>query len=449
MNSIVYISNAYSTQFPDNTDAEFKSYIDEKKLNYIPNSEISVAVKSISFRWEDAYATNHGNKVFAVKSNFSLTPIVRSSSFSNIVATFSVNYYSPTYDNLVSIDFENPIFFSTTKELLQRASFKIVELSTNKSIVYPLYGGHPTIIKCYIKEDSSKMKKPFKICLESDDEKSKQLFPNNNNTQFTVQLPKRYELGTQNWSVCLKSLFMTNKLFNVTTKSDCRIQVRYYEWKGTTEGGRKLIMDGSLETRKFDLKPGVYETEEHLLDAINELLSDQRYKLPISLELDEYTGRFKFIWNKNNNDNIPIMKIRIGGGLTAMLGFQNQVKNEFAVLSFNENKLTNNQLSVTRFGAFYDPNIMLLTPTELCVHCNIVGQSAVGSSSMSILAYVSTIKWMEDHMLSFYMKTNDFSKVTTNSFETINIKITDMDGDVIEEKDNTTSTILNLMFVNL
>ena len=104
MNSIVYISNAYSTQFPDNTDAEFKSYIDEKKLNYIPNSEISVAVKSISFRWEDAYATNYENKVFAVKSNFSLTPIVRSSSFSNIVATFSVNYYSPTYDNLVSID---------------------------------------------------------------------------------------------------------------------------------------------------------------------------------------------------------------------------------------------------------------------------------------------------------------------------------------------------------
>ena len=218
MNSIVYVSNAYSSQFPNNTDTAFTCQIDEKKLDYISKSPISVAVKSITLSLGSDYDTS--NIIFGIKSNFSWDFTAKSSRFSDVVATFSVSDVNP---NLISIFFENPIFFPTSVSLLQNATFSIIDITTNQIVKSPNEAefvkkvkeeevwlstvrkdplrrkkGFHTIITCCVKPDNITMKQPIKMMLESNDEESKKMFPNNDPMNYTVQLPQRYNFENEN-----------------------------------------------------------------------------------------------------------------------------------------------------------------------------------------------------------------------------------------------------------
>ena len=49
--------------------------------------------------------------------------------------------------------------------------------------------------------------------MESNDITSKLKFNENSNTEFTIALPERFSLG--NWEVCLKSLILPSKIWNI------------------------------------------------------------------------------------------------------------------------------------------------------------------------------------------------------------------------------------------
>ena len=140
----------------------------------------------------------------------------------SIFNTFTINNHHN--HGIVSVFFENPIFYPTSINLLQNAWFKIIDIDTNSIICTQSKKDNPTVINCSIKLENTNMLKPFNVICKSDDKTSKEIFPTNNQMHFRCSLPKRYEFGREDWSACIKSFHVSNKIFNIT--SDFKIRLR-------------------------------------------------------------------------------------------------------------------------------------------------------------------------------------------------------------------------------
>ena len=129
--------------------------------------------------------------------------------FDQLLAVFSVENL---LNDVVDIEFRNPIFYRTSKEKISRASFQFIDLETGES---PYFGlGVPTFIHCVVKPSPTKMQKPFSILLDSSCPISKKFYPKNSNTEFTINLPETLQLQG-NWELTLKSLFIPSKMYNI------------------------------------------------------------------------------------------------------------------------------------------------------------------------------------------------------------------------------------------
>ena len=104
--------------------------------------------------------------------------------------------------------FKNPTFFPTNKELLSNAKFTIINLKTSEQPKWD--EGSPTFIHLLIRK---RMSETFNIFVESNDVKSMEKFKENNNMEFTIDLPERFRLD--DWKVCLKSVIMPSRVWNV------------------------------------------------------------------------------------------------------------------------------------------------------------------------------------------------------------------------------------------
>ena len=114
-------------------------------------------------------------KLYGIKSNIS-DLIVRNAGYDNIISLFVGN----KSNDVVHVDFKNPTFFSTRKELLSRASFHIIEVDTDTTPHFAV--GSPTYIQVVVRKRI--MKKKFNIFLDSSCEKSKTIFPENTATSL-------------------------------------------------------------------------------------------------------------------------------------------------------------------------------------------------------------------------------------------------------------------------
>ena len=126
---------------------------------------------------------------------------------------------------------------------------------------------------------------------------SKELFPSNTNTNFTVQLPQRMEFQT-NWVVCLKSIHMSNKF-----KRGCTIRAIV-----TTEDGPKEF--------KIDLDENI-STIEDLVKAINNKIGGIAY-----FTIEE-GGLVTIKFGEYSEENY-IIRLEMSRNLMRILGFQQQ-----------------------------------------------------------------------------------------------------------------------------
>ena len=214
MKNIFYCSNAQGMTFPQNTRSKFDNYIDINHLSYLPSHDMEAAIKSITFdnKREEKLLKEH---VIGVRSNISNFSI-RNSEYDKIVALF----VGSKMNDVVHIEFSNPTFFATQKELLSRAHFELIDIETNSAPNFII--GSPTYIQVVIRKKTQRMKRPFTVFLDSSCTKSKEMYPNNNSMEFTIKLPERLEFR-KNWNVVLKSLFLSNKFINGKD-----IYIRYY-----------------------------------------------------------------------------------------------------------------------------------------------------------------------------------------------------------------------------
>ena len=114
--------------------------------------------------------------LYGIRSNISETTI-SSAHYDTLVAVFQ----DRGKHDVLNIEFQNPPYFKTRKELLSQAQFNIFDLDSSKNNQTPSIGS-PTYIHTIVQAAPKRMKRPFTIFLDSSCPISKQLYPDNTNT---------------------------------------------------------------------------------------------------------------------------------------------------------------------------------------------------------------------------------------------------------------------------
>ena len=410
MKSIYYCSNTQSDIFPQNTRSKFESYIDINDLSYLPPTNIEAAIKSIIFdNKRSEYLPTE--EVLALRSNIGETTI-RSSEYDNVLSILNVNGLQK---DIVHIQFDNPTFFSTRKELLSQASFQLICVNSNN--IPNFIHGSPTYIQVVVRETEGRMKRPFNIFLDSDDVKSKEMYPNNTNMNFTIDLPERMSFNRR-WNVTLKSLIIPNTLYNIC---DDLFYIKYIQF------GK-----GSLNT-KLHIKNGCYRNISLLIREIQRIFDSNK----IPLKIKDYGGRiiimYKY-WRKKMTER----QLYLSPYLAFMLGYNGKLEmGQF--LNFSVLK---------EYLAPHEFNIHLLTPRSLVVCCDIVDDTIFGAQHVKLLRLVTNNIKPNLDILSFDFFQNEYVDLNVKEFKNISIRIADVTGNTVKSE-TTIPTRMQLVFTNI
>ena len=348
--------------------------------------------------------------LYGIRSNISETTI-SSAHYDTIVGLFQDH----GKHDVLNIEFQNPPFFKTRKELLSHAQFSIFDLDSSKNNQTPSIGS-PTYIHTIVQAAPKRMKRPFTIFLDSSCPISKQLYPENTNTDFIIELPERLNFR-QNWTVTLKTLFLSNKIQNI---EDCH--VRY----------KKINPIGYIVREKtFALKNGNYGT---LASFIYEIAEEfKRTSMPFSISEVE-NGRVK-IKMKGRLRNGYKSELRLSKYLASILGFTSSPK-QYQALRFDQNP---------EYIAPHNPNLFLVYPKNLIVGCNIVDDTIFGGQNVKLLRLITNSDNLESDILTFQFHQDEKVMLGIREFKSIHISIMDVTGSPVKSESNFPSR-LQLMF---
>ena len=348
--------------------------------------------------------------LYGIRSNISEATI-NGAHYDTIVAVFQDHGKR----DVLNIEFQNPPFFKTRKELLSHAQFNIFDLDSSKHNQTPSIGS-PTYIHTIVRAAPKRMKRPFTIFLDSSCPISKQLYPENTNTDFIIELPERLNFR-QNWTVTLKTLFLSNKIQNI---EDCHVQYRKIN-----------PIDYVVRQKAFTLKNGNYGT---LASFIHEIAEEfKRTSMPFSISEVE-NGRVK-IKMKGRLKNGYKSELRLSKYLASILGFTSSPK-QYQTLRFDQNP---------EYIAPHNPNLFLVYPKNLIVGCNIVDDTIFGGQNVKLLRLITNSDNLESDILTFQFHQDEKVMLGIREFKSIHISIMDVTGSPVKSESNFPSR-LQLMF---
>ena len=351
--------------------------------------------------------------LYGIKSNISETLTVRNSGYDDIISLFVGNKTNDT----VHIDFKNPTFFPTRKELLSRATFQIIDVARNT--VPNFATGSPTYIQVVVRKKKD-MEKKFNIFLDSSCKNSKLVYPENTATNFTIDLPERLSFR-RNWYVTLKSLFIPDSIQNVP---ECFMF--YWQGRPLDSGGFEALHKVNLK-----LKEGNYPTIEGILTDLSEQISEA--SLPITIE--QHEGKVK-ISCPTYIQSGTVISITMSQDLAPILGFTKPLE-KFHGFNLNE------------YDFHIAPHEPYITyPRNLIIGCDIVSDTIFGGEHVKLLRLVANPINTSSEILSFDFLQNEYVDLGVKDFDTIRIRIADVDGKTIKSLSDTPSR-LQLMFVNI
>ena len=348
--------------------------------------------------------------LYGIRSNISETTI-SSAHYDTIVGVFQDH----GKHDMLNIEFQNPPFFKTRKELLSHAQFNIFDLDSSKNNQSPSIGS-PTYIHTIVQAAPKRMKRPFTIFLDSSCPISKQLYPENTNTDFIIELPERLNFR-QNWTVTLKTLFLSNKIQNI---EDCHVQYKLINPIGYI-----------VREKAFTLKNGNYGT---LASFIHEIAEEfKRQLMPFSISEVE-NGRVK-IKMKGRIKTGYKSELRLSKYLASILGFTSSPK-QYQTLRFDQNP---------EYIAPHIPNLFLVYPKNLIVGCNIVDDTIFGGQNVKLLRLITNSDNLEADILTFQFQQDEKVMLGIREFKSIHISIMDVTGTPVKSESNFPSR-LQLMF---
>ena len=350
--------------------------------------------------------------LYGIKSNISEILSVRNAGYDDIISVFVGNKTNDT----VHVDFKNPTFFPTRKELLSRATFQIIDVASNTAPNFAV--GSPTYIQVVVRKKKN-MEKKFNIFLDSSCEKSKAVYPENNATNFTIDLPERLSFR-RNWHVTLKSLFIPDSIQNVP---ECFMFV--WQGKKLDSGAFKVLHIVNLK-----LKEGNYPTIDSILNDLSEQISEA--KLPITIE--QHDGKVKIACPTYLQSDTSI-RIAMSADLETILGFRKPFER------FQSFDLTD----YDSYIALYEPNLFATYPKNLIIGCDVVDNTIFGGEHVKLLRMVTNNQHSISKILSFEFLQDEYVDLNVKEFKSIQIAIMDATGNIVKT-DSSTPTRLQLTF---
>ena len=411
MKSIWYCSSLQDKKFINNTRSRFSNTFDIDDIKSIPDGEIEVAIKHIFFDEENIEENSnvtlikkrqrvYGDKVLGIRSNICEASIVNCG-YEKELCHFKV-------EKVHHFEFINPSFFKTTKDLLANATFSIIDVKSEEQPNWKI--GAPTYIQAIVR---SAMVESFSIYLDSDDEKSVNK-KTNTNMNFTIDLPQRLYL--EGWEVCLKSIIIPCRVWNIYPDYKVRWTVNEYV-------GKKFVLS------EFGVPEGSYG-----IDDITHLLNEKLKGVKIVFE--EKINRIK-IEKPGKLELTDTRSISFSPYLAKILGFTKDVRKEnIKILMYNNWETT----------ARYPVNVNFLSPKTIIVNSDIVEDTIFGGERVKLLKVIPNKMERNGDVVQYEFIQDEFVKLGTSEFNRINISICDVSGDNLNVDYDVIPTRLQLEF---
>ena len=260
------------------------------------------------------------------------------------------------------------------------------------------------------------MKRPFTIFVDSSDAESKQLYPNNTSTDFTIELAERMTFR-KNWTVALKSLSLANKIHNI---EDCHAFFIMYDRK------KRLIT-----SKAATLQNGNYPTIESFLRELHHVF--RKHRIPVVVGQSE--NGCVSMKTKYKSPKGAVIDLRLSKYLACILGYTSSPKNSQS-LRFDENH---------EYIAPHQPNMFLTYPKNLIIGCDIVDDTIFGGQHVKLLRLVTNTSNLTSEILTFDFQQDERVSLAIREFKSIHISILDASGNPVKSESNF-STKLQLQF---
>ena len=321
--------------------------------------------------------------------------------------------YNTKYNNLVAYinnedleygvchaEIKNPTYYKTTIERLCKSELSLIDISTNTK---PFFAqGTPTYVHVILKLDPRMTHKQFNIFLDSSDIESLKLYTDNNNADFTIQLPQRLEFN-KNWQVCLKSIFLGNDLYNIYNDRCYFIYTKRHK-------------DDELETTiRVELVSGIYKSIHDITKHIHKLFETNQ--VPIVCKVKDSQVQFKVLRSQEVVD-LRKITITISSYLSGILGLSKNIEEDHEIDFSNRIKAK----------AVYPPHIHMLVPQNYIVMSDIVQPSAFGANRVNVLKMLSSKYNEKLKIVHFDHYIDQFVPLNIKEFSQIRIRIADSTG---------------------
>ena len=409
----------------------------KKLLMRVINYDYILVDKKTTLRSEESLLKP---MLLGIRSNIS-DHSIRNNIYDQIVAIFNINNLTGVRE----IEFKNPIFYPTRKEKLCNATFELVDFLTNERPYFDV--GSPTIINCLIRPRMMEHNS-FAVMLDSSCNRSRTLYNENSPTNFRIELPERIILP-ENWGVSLKSLFLTNNLYNITSdKFFMSYEEEYNQGDrlplvehGPPNPGRRMPeryylneLQGRYEyhVNAIGIKPGCYKDLSQLVDAIQESFDDHNIRLDIT------TANNKTIIVRTKSDvDGGTFKIRFSPYLSYTLGLTSDLQNGFEKTFKKSHEV----------ATIAEARLKMLNPKYIIVCADIVNETIFSGEQVQLLRMLVNIENDEQHILNFEFLHPDVKDIKIREFSSIQITITDITGNPLLT-DSIIPTLLQLQFVS-
>ena len=260
------------------------------------------------------------------------------------------------------------------------------------------------------------MKRPFTIFVDSSDAESKQLYPNNTSTDFTIELPERMTFR-KNWTVALKSLSLANKIHNI---EDCHALFRFHDRNRRVSASKAAT-----------LQNGNYPTIESFLHNLHRVFKKKR--IPVAVAQSE-NGHVSIKYRYKVKKGV-VIDLRLSKYLACILGYTSSPKYSQS-LRFDENQ---------EYIAPHQPNMFLTYPKNLIIGCDIVDDTIFGGQHVKLLRLVTNTSNLTSEILTFDFQQDERVSLGIREFKSIHISILDASGNPVKSESNF-STKLQLQF---
>ena len=401
MRKIFYLSNAYSEIYPQNSRSKFSSFFYRHNIDYIPEGEIEAACFSLTFSnkrelRETRSEPEKKSEILAVRTNIT-NHTISSGGYDNILCFLTVDNEQDK-GKVIDVQFQNPTFFETDKNKLVKATFEIINLETG--LAPDFAPASPTFIVIIIRQRPMRLHPPFQLVLNSSCPISKTHHPSNSNSEFTIQLPKRFEFARSDWVICLKTFSISGQFYHI---NDC-----FFTFNG----------------QKYEMREGYFSNEEYTVAWMNAKMNPH---------IRAYLNKDNMKVTLKRDEECDDCELELGPNIAAILGFGHHQRIPKFVNNIEE--------------AAYSMNMYALVPENFIITADLCENSILGGQQVQILKYATIPVSKEGAARTINFQHNDYVRIERRIFDSITIKILSVSGEPVKVNQDV-PTLCQILFVN-